>query len=201
MNASRIEKYRQQLRSRPAMFGGWLQNHALKTLAEDGSAEAMRVLADAVVQAEEEALAATALESLRQLAAEDNVAAREALCRLVIHHDEPRARQIVSAAGYAPHEESNRALFYFFTERWDAYESLDLDHRLLRQAYDAGDERLRSRVAAKARQAGRVEWVEVVAGGKQGRRLGVMTDAEWHIALTMLHARKRWQELWRLAQE
>jgi len=201
MNASRIEKYRQQLHSRTPVFGGWLQNQALKTLVLDGSAEAMRVLADAVVQAEEEALAATALESLRQLAAEDNVAAREALCRLVIHHDEPRARQIVSAAGYVPHEESNRALFYFFTERWDEYESLDYDHSLLRQAYDAGDERLRSRVAAKARQAGRVEWVEVVAGGKQGRRLGLMTDAEWHTALTVLQARKCWRDLWRLAQE
>jgi WD40 repeat protein len=201
MNDSRIEKYRQQLHSRPSVFGGWLQNHALKTLAEDGSAEAMRVLADTVVQADEEALAATALESLRQLAARDNVAAREALCRLVIHHDEPGARQIVSAAGYVPHEESNRALYYFLTEQWNAYESLDFDHRLLRQAYDAGDERLRSRVAAKARQAGRVEWVEMVAGGKQGRRLGVMTDAEWQIALTVLHSRKRWQELWRLAQE
>jgi WD40 repeat protein len=200
MDISRIEKYRQQLRSRTPVLGSWLQNHALRTLAEDGSAEAMRVLADTVVQAEQETVAATALESLRQLAAQENVAAREALCRLVIHHDEPGARKIVSAAGYIPHEESNRALFYFLTERWDAYESLDFDHRLLRQAYDAGDERLRNRVAAKARQAGRLEWVEVVAGGKQGRRLAVMTDAEWHTALTLLQTRKRWQDLWRLAQ-
>src|SRR5438128_5419822 len=103
MNASRIDKCRQQLRSRTPLFGGWLQNHAVKTLAEDGSAEAMRVLADTVVQAAEEALAAAALEALRQLA-RDNVAAREALCRLVIHHDEPGARQIVAAAGYVPHE-------------------------------------------------------------------------------------------------
>ncbi|HLJ95231.1 MAG TPA: WD40 repeat domain-containing protein [Gemmataceae bacterium] len=200
MDTTRIEKYRRHLRNRPLMFGGWLQNHALKTLAEDGSAEAMRALADAVANAEDAFLADAALEILRQLAAHDNVAAREALCRLVIHHDEPAARQIVSAAGYVPHEESNRALFYFLTERWDAYESLDFDHRLLRQAYDAGDARLRSRVAAKARQAGRVEWVEVVSGGKLGKRLGAMTDAEWQTALSVLQARKRWPDLWHLAQ-
>jgi WD40 repeat protein len=201
MDASRIEKYRQQLCAPTPWFGGWLQNQALKTLAVDGSAEAVRVLADAAVCADDEALGSAAMESLRRLAAQDNVPAQEALCRLVIHHDHPCARKIVLAAGYVPHEESNRALFYFLTEHWDEYESLDFDYRLLRQAYDAGDEKLRSRVAAKARQAGRVEWVEVVAGGKQGRRLGVMTEAEWHTALTVLQARKRWLDLWRLAQE
>src|SRR5260370_42468628 len=109
MNHSRIDKYRQQLHSRPSVFGGWLQNHALKTLAEDGSAEAMRGLADTVVQADEEALAAAALESPRQLAARDNGAAREAPCRLVIHQDEPGARPIVSATGCVPPGESTRA--------------------------------------------------------------------------------------------
>jgi WD40 repeat protein len=201
MNASQLDKYRQQLRGQMPLIGGWLQNQALKSLALDGSAEAVRVLAEAVVQAEDESLAAIALESLRQLAAQDNVAAQEALCRLVIHQDEPHARKIVEAAGYVPHEESNRALFYFLTERWDDYESLDVDQSLLRQAYDCADEPLRRRVAARARQAGRVEWVEVVAGGKQGRRLGVMTEGEWQTALTLLETRKRWPDLWHLAQE
>ena len=201
MNASQLDKYRQQLRGRTPLIGGWLQNQALKSLIQDGSAEAVRVLADAVVQAEDETLAATALESLRQLAAQDNVAAQEALCRLVIHHDEPQACQLVEAAGYVPHEESNRALFYFLTERWTEYENLDFDHSLLRQAYDAADQRLRRRLAAKARQAGRIEWVEIAAGGKQGRRLGIMTEGEWHTALTLLETQKRWLELWRLAQE
>jgi WD40 repeat protein len=201
MDAFRIEKYRQQLCGPTPWFGGWLQNQALKTLALDGSAEAVRVLADAVVHAEDESLGAAAMESLQQLAAQENVAAQEALCRLVIHHDLPCARKIVLAKGYVPHEEANRALFFFLTERWDEYESLDFDHRLLRRAYDAGDRRLRTRVAAKARQAGRVEWVEVVAGGTQGRRLGAMTEAEWSTAVTVLEARKRWLDLWRLAQE
>jgi WD40 repeat protein len=201
MDAYRIAKYRQQLCGPTPWFGGWLQNQALKTLTVDGSAEAVRVLADAVVHADDESLSAAAMESLRQLAAQDNVAAQEALCRLVIHHDDPWARKIVLAEGYVPHEEANRALFYFLTERWEEYASLDFDHRLLRRAYDAGDRSLRTRVAAKARQAGRVEWVEVVAGGKQGRRLGAMTEAEWRTALTVLQARKRRSELWRLAQE
>ena len=201
MDVGRIEKLRRQLRKRTPWLGGWLQNQALKTLAQDGSAEAVRLLAEAVVEAEDEALSTAAFDALRQLAAQANVAAQEALCRLVIQHDHPPARKIVMAAGYLPHDESKRALFYFLTERREEYESLDFDHRLLREAYDAGDASLRSRVAAKARQAGRLEWIEVVSGGKQGRRLGIMSEAEWQTAMTVLQARKGWPELWRLAQE
>jgi WD40 repeat protein len=201
MDVARIEKLRRRLRKRTPWFGAWLQNQALTELFEDGSAEAVRLLAEAVVEAEEETLGDAALHSLGRLAAQGNVAAQEALCRLVIQYDHPRAGKIVMAAGYLPHDESKRALFYFLTERWDEYESLDFDHRLLRAAYDAGDARLRSRVAAKARQAGRLEWIDVVSGGKQGRRLGIMSQAEWQTALTVLQARKRWPDLWRLAQE
>jgi WD40 repeat protein len=201
MDAGQIEKLRQQLGNRVPLLGSWLQNQALKTLSQDGSAEAVRLLAEAVVQAEDEVFGTAVLESLRRLAAQGNVPAQEALCRLVIHYDDRRAAKIVMASGYLPHDESKRALFYFMTERWEEYESLDFDHRLLREAYDSGDARLRSRLAAKARQAGRLEWIEMVSGGKQGRRLGIMSEAEWQTAVSLLEARKDWPALWRLAQE
>jgi sugar lactone lactonase YvrE len=201
MDAGKLKKYRRQLRSRTPLIGGWLQAQALKTLAEDGSAEAVRLLAETAVHGDDDVLHATALGSLRQLAEADNVPAREALCRLVIHHDHPEARALVFAAGYLPHDEVQRALFYFLTDQWQKYEGLDFDHRLLREAYDAGDADLRSRIAAKARQAGRLEWVEVVSGGKQGQRLALMTDEEWQTALTVLEASERYADLWRLAQE
>src|SRR5262249_1901136 len=114
---------------------------------------------------------------------------------------DPEALQIVSRAGYSPHEESHRALFYFLGERWKEYEALDFDHRLLREAYDAANRNLRRRIAAKARQAGRVEWGEVVSGGKQDPRLTLMTTAEWQTALQVLQSTERWDDLWRLAQE
>ncbi len=201
MHASQLEKYRLQLHSRLPLIGAWLQEQALRSLAADGSAEAIRILEEAVSDGDHEALGTTAAESLGQLAEHGNVAAQEALCRLVTYDDHELARNIVFAAGYVPHEESQRALFYFLTDQWDKYESLDFDHRLLREAYDAGDPPLRSRIAAKARQAGRLEWVEVVSGGKQGRRLAVMTDEEWRAALNVLERGQRWDDLWRLAQE
>src|SRR5262249_7793441 len=133
MDPSKLKRYRQQLRSRVPLLGGWLQGQALRTLAEDGSAEAVRLLEETAVQGQDETLRATALESLRQVAQADNVAAQEALCRLVTHHGHPLAHKIVAADGYMPHEETHRALFYFLTDQWKAYEALDFDHRLLRE--------------------------------------------------------------------
>jgi hypothetical protein len=60
-----------------------------------------------------------------------------------------------------------RALFYFLTGQWEQYESLDFDHTLLRMVYEAGHEDLRKRIAEQARRAGRVDWVEVVTGGRR----------------------------------
>jgi WD40 repeat protein len=87
------------------------------------------------------------------------------------------------------------------SEQWEKYEALDFDHRLLRVVYEAASPRLRRLIASKARAAGRLEWVEVVSGGKQGRRLGAMTDGEWKAALEVLQAHRRWPEIWHLAQE
>jgi len=201
MEARQIEKYRQQLRSQVPLIGGWLKDQALRTLVEDGSAMAVRVLEDAAVDGAEKPLRDAALDALEQLAKDNNVPAREALCRMVLHHDHAAAREIVLASRYEPHDESYRALFYFLTDQWNAYEQLDFDHQLLRIVYETADRSLRNRIAARARQAGRLEWVDLVAGGKQGKRLALMTEAEWKAALAVLANGQRTKDLWRLAQE
>jgi WD40 repeat protein len=201
MEPAQLKKRRQQLRRRTPLIGGWLQGQALRALNEDGSAEAVRVVEEAAVFGADGTVCAAAFATLRAMASGGNVPAQEALCRLVIHHDHPLARELVSQARYLPHDESQRALYYFLTEQWDQYETLDFERRLLREAYDHGDRRLRNRIAARARRAGRVDWVEVVSSGKQGRRLAEMTDDEWHAALTLLEACERHADLWRLAQE
>src|SRR5205807_9127353 len=82
------------------------------------------------------AVAARAREVLGRL---QEVEAREALCRLVIDRDDAVARAVAVAAGYAPAEAGQRALFYFLTGQWEAYESLDFDRGLLRAVYRAAD--------------------------------------------------------------
>lgn len=123
------------------------------------------------------------------------------ICRLAIEQDNQAAYQIAIKAQYAPHEPNQKALFYFLTEQWDKYESLDYEHSLLQKVYELGEEKLRKQIADKARQAGRVEWIQIAASGRKDKRLGEMTDAEWETTLAVLNSNKQWDKMWQLAQK
>lgn len=174
---------------------------ALKTgqleAVSEGEAEVVEPLLQACEDRDPD-IARRARLTLRQL---QKVGAREALCRVVIERDLQTAREAALEARYTPNKTHERALFYFLTEQWDKYESLDFDHSLLRAAYEAGDGKLRQRIGERARRAGRVEWIEVAMGGRQRRRLGEMMDREWEVTLEVLSRSGRWAEMWRLAQE
>ena len=200
MQRSLLQKHQDRLHNRWPFFGAWVRRSAIRALARDGSAEAIHALADGIVRSPHVLLQAEAIPVLWDLARQRNADAQEALCRLAVDHPALQLRDKVAGAGYAPKNESERLVFYFLTEQWDKYEALDFDHRLLRTVYENAGPRLRRQVAAKAREAGRIEWVEAVAGGKQGRRLGSMTDGEWNAALSVLQANHRWPDAWRLAQ-
>ncbi|MGH9855887.1 MAG: WD40 repeat domain-containing protein, partial [Blastocatellia bacterium] len=196
-----LKKCRQQLHNATPLLGWWLRRRAIKMLARDGSLESIWMLEEAASGDSDEHTQVKIVAALRQLTAKGNIEAQEALCRLVIFHDLLPAQEAALAEQSAPCDASQRALFYFLTGQWEKYESLDFDHSFLRMAYETGGEQLRGRIAHQARQAGRLEWMEVVTGGRQKRRLGEMTNKEWNTALAMLFADRRWEELWRLAQD
>ncbi len=201
MNHAQLETCRRRLKSRLPIIGGWQRRRALADLSADGSADAVQTLAGVVWRSESVEMRSAALDALRELAAEGNEASQEVLCRYVMHHDDIPVREEILAAGYVPKEASQRALFFFLTEQWPKYEALDFDHSLMKAIYDAANESLRRRITAVARDAGRLEWVGIASGGRQGRRLGWMTDAEWKAALSVLNEHERWPEMWRLAQD
>jgi WD40 repeat protein len=126
---------------------------------------------------------------------------QEFLCRLVIEKDHSIARQVAIKAQYAPREPNQRALFYFLTEQWDKYETLDYEHSLLEKVYELGNEKLRKQIAEKVKQSGRAAWVHIIAGGRRGQRLEKMTDTEWEATLDILSNNKQWEEMWQLAQK
>lgn len=167
----------------------------LEALTNDG-AEVVSALLDAAGDSDT-LIAGRAEQALRGLR---RPAAQEEVCRLVMEEDNPLARAAAVAVGYAPRDPQRRALFYLLTEQWAAYEQLDFDASLLRTIYEMGDDALRRRIADYARRAGRLEFVEVVAGGRLRRRLGDMTHAEWEIVLALLTRSHSWPTMWQLAQ-
>jgi WD40 repeat protein len=165
-------------------------------LVSDGSADVVGPLLQACEDSDR-LIADGARTALGQLKRPE---AKEALCGRCLESDQTLAREIAVTAQYAPRELSNRAMFYFLTEQWEKYESLDFDRSILGAAYENGSRTLRGRIAERARRAGRTEWIGVIAGGRQDRHLHEMTDEEWATALAVLNEGKRWLEMWRLAQ-
>jgi WD40 repeat protein len=137
-----------------------------------------------------------AREALRQLR---NPQAQDALCQCVIEADDGAAREAALAAGYRPLAPERQALFLFLTGQWEAYDRLDFDRRLLRAAYEGAAEPLRKRIAQQARQEGRADLVEVIAGGRDGR-LGRLSADEWAATLDVLERAGAWAPLWQLAR-
>jgi WD40 repeat protein len=196
-----LEKIERRLQSRAPLIGPWLRRRALRDLAEMGTPRAFRMLARTVAYTTDHDTRHQAFIFLRDMARSGSKPAREAMCRLVINSDYGPARDEVLGAGYQPDEEVHRALFFFMTGQWEAYEALDFDHHMLRTAYSAVSQRLRDRIAGQARSQGRLEWVDIASGGRAGKRLGTMTDAEWKMVIALLRDEGHLQELWKLAQE
>jgi len=142
-------------------------------------------------------IAAAAAHLLQHLSAP---AAQEEVCRWVMEHDDPQARQAALAAGYAPHSAPERALFFLLSGQWQRYETLDFDTRLLETVYAAGSESLRQQIASLARQRGWGGFVQAVSSGRARRRLGSLDEFEWEAVLVILGRERRWADLWKLSQ-
>jgi len=166
-------------------------------IVAEGGAEVVEPLLQACEDSNP-AIANRAMLLLRQL---KNPEAKDALCHFIINRDHPIAREAAIAARYAPRDEYQRALFFFLTEQWGRYESLDFDRRLLRTVYESADATLRQRITEKLRAAGRTDFLTVIAGGDYRSRAAVMTPSEADFLVQMLEVNKEWTKLWALAFE
>ena len=200
MDSAKLQTLEGQLYSKMPLVGAGQRRKAAETLAQDGSPEAVRLLAEAITRSDDEQVYKIAIAALRQLAKQGSLEAQQELCRLVIEYNHPTAREIVLSEQYAPQGPNQQALFYFLTEQWEKYEQLDFDRSWLKVIYETANEKMRRQLAHTAKKAGRVEWVQIVAGVRKRQQLGVMTDAEWEASLTILARDKQWDEIWRLAQ-
>lgn len=162
-----------------------------------GRVEVVEPLVQAAVDADPN-LAAQARQVLRRL---HHPATQEALCRLVIEQDSPPARDAALEAGFAPQDPAQRALFFFLTDQWAHYDSLDFDRRLLRTLYQSAAPALRQRLLERMRQAGRTEFLPIITGSDYRTRLAHMEAGEFDLLAHTLTLNREWPELWALAFE
>ena len=88
--------------------------------------------------------------------------ARERLCEIALSRTREAEEAIAAAieAGYAPDRKRDRAVFFYLTEKWDRYDTVDPDGELLYAAYlevhhSSIDHGLTSSIINTARRSGR----------------------------------------------
>lgn len=130
-----------------------------------------------------------------------NEETQEALCLRVIEQDDPQARAVALANGYLPRQPETRALFLFLTGQWAAYDEVDFDQGMLRAIYEGSATPLRQRIADRVQEAGRTEYLTILAGVDFRARAQEVNTAESELLLRVLAENREYERLWKLAPE
>ncbi|GAA2107273.1 hypothetical protein [Streptomyces synnematoformans] len=182
--------------SRRALFGARRRRRAAHRLAALRTPAAVRALAAAYAGSPDRTVVTIAADGLTGL---DDQAEIDALCEVVLTTDSERLTHLVTSAGYRHSDPARRALLLFLTGRFEEYAELDFDGSALAAARTAADDSLRARLAERARESGRVEWVRAAVGTGRRDTAVKLSDAEWDAAIDILLAAGRPAQLWQLA--
>ncbi len=124
--------------------------------------------------------------------------ARDALCKIFIDTADPLACRLSLQAGYLPSDTSQRVLFLFLAEQWDAYSDLDFDHSILGVFFNTADTPLRLRLIRTLQKIGHMDWLPQSMHGEDNNQLN---DTEADAMIRMLVEHKSWERLWNLVFE
>ncbi len=125
-------------------------------------------------------------------------AAVDEFCRLALNQNHARALKIATEAGYAPIKIEDRALFYYLTGQYAAYDALDFDRRVLRALYTAAAPELRKRISRKIQSAGRPEDLEILSSAKSTSARPEMGCDEADLLIDIHINHQSWDQLWQL---
>lgn len=197
MNDPELATLRARAAGRSALFGAWRRKRAARRLAALGTPGAAAALAQAFTESDDRSVIEIARQALVGMSDPTMI---DAVCDFLIAGGDERLGALVDEAGHAPSDPGRRALLLFLDGQFERYAELDIDGTLLAAGHATADDELRARLAARARAAGRVEWVRAIAGRGQ-RRLAELSDGEWQTAFEVLTKAGHWKELWEIAMQ
>jgi WD40 repeat protein len=121
---------------------------------------------------------------------------KDMVCQIYIEQDNPFARNAVIQGQYIPRDKYNRTVYFFLTEQWERYESLDFDHSMLRSVFESAEPPLRSRILEKLKISGRVGYLTIITDSDD--RITNLEKEEMRFMIDMLVRNKEWLRLWKL---
>ncbi len=119
------------------------------------------------------------LQRLLSLVDSDNSTAKDLLCQLVIHFDDPAAEEICKQRNLSPSSPTDKALYFFLSGQWDLYETFDFTHQWLVEAYSSAGPALRQKILSQARSSGQIEWLSGLSDSRPSVLLWELTPADW----------------------
>ncbi|MEU6717013.1 WD40 repeat domain-containing protein [Nonomuraea sp. NPDC046802] len=194
MNDPHLNALKARIADTSVLFGARRRKRAATRLAALGSPASMAMLAEAFTATADQQVADIAAHALEAVQDQKLI---DAVAEVVFSTGDERLAAMITRDGGNASDPGRQAMSLFLAGDFERYAELDFDGSLLRAVRAEAGEKLRRRLADKARAAGRVEWVRVVAGGRRES----MSAAEWESAAGILEGAKRWEELWRLALE
>lgn len=120
------------------------------------------------------------------------------MCRLASEENNQDALDIAVEVNYRPMEPSQSALFYYFTQQWERYQEIDPNYALLEEIYYTASDDLQTRIDNHGIGLKRLEWLWMVLGGEEGRRVETMSSDRWKRILEVLASGRNWDILWQL---
>lgn len=125
---------------------------------------------------------------------------QEEVCRLASEENNQDALEVATRCGYTPSEPSQSALFCYFTQQWDQYQAVDPEYKLLEDIYYNAPKELKNRINNHGKVYKRLEWVWMLLGGEEGRKVSTIDLSQWETIIDVLANGKHWETIWLLVK-
>jgi len=138
------------------------------------------------------------LNHLFTLADQSNILAQTLVWKLFIFHEDPVALEYAYANKCLPEDPAWLAVFYFLSNRWEEYQTIDYNHKLLGTIYQVSSRNFRLRLLHHSRVNGQIEWMAHISRSLNMIWLEDLTDTDWEYTIKYLLDMNNYSDLWRI---
>jgi WD40 repeat protein len=108
-----------------------------------------------------------------------NQYAQDLVGQLFIQYEEMRYLNLAKQFNTQMLSDDFQALFYFLSDQWSDYETLDFQQTYIKQIYETANIPLKRRILDHSRKSGHIAWLQDSANIRETRWLNDLTEKDW----------------------
>ncbi|PKO18533.1 MAG: hypothetical protein CVU39_03575 [Chloroflexi bacterium HGW-Chloroflexi-10] len=105
--------------------------------------------------------------------------AQDLVGQLFIQYEEMRYLNLAKQFNTQMLSDDFQALFYFLSDQWSDYETLDFQQTYIKQIYETANIPLKRRILDHSRKSGHIAWLQDNANIRETRWLNDLTEKDW----------------------